>query len=91
MGAKWKRKGWLYTVSGGQELKGTTIHVPGDISSAAFFLVAGAIVPNSTIILKNVGLNPTRTGIIDVMKEMGADLKIDVKSTDEPYGTCRRY
>ena len=47
------------TVHGGQTLKGTTIEVPGDISSAAFFLVAGAIVPNSCITLKNVGLNPT--------------------------------
>ena len=73
--AKWKRKGWLYLFQVDKNLKGTTIHVPGDISSAAFFLVAGAIVPNSTIILKNVGLNPTRTGIIDVMKEMGADLE----------------
>ena len=88
-GGQVEEEGLAVSVSGGQELKGTTIHVPGDISSAAFFLVAGAIVPNSTIILKNVGLNPTRTGIIDVMKEMGADLKIDVKSTDdlmEPVG-----
>ena len=66
----------LITVHGGQSLKGTTIEVPGDISSAAFFLVAGAIVPNSSITLKNVGLNPTRTGILDVMKDMGADLTI---------------
>ena len=88
-GGQVEEEGLAVSVSGGQELKGTTIHVPGDISSAAFFLVAGAIVPNSTITLKNVGLNPTRTGIIDVMKEMGADLKIDVKSTDdlmEPVG-----
>ena len=88
-GGQVEEEGLAVSVSGGQELKGTTIHVPGDISSAAFFLVAGAIVPNSTIILKNVGLNPTRTGIIDVMNEMGADLKIDVKSTDdlmEPVG-----
>ena len=88
-GGQVEEEGLAVSVSGGQELKGTTIHVPGDISSAAFFLVAGAIVPNSTITLKNVGLNPTRTGIIDVMKEMGADLKIDVKSEDdlmEPVG-----
>ena len=88
-GGQVEEEGLAVSVSGGQELKGTTIHVPGDISSAAFFLVAGAIVPNSTIILKNVGLNPTRTGIIDVMKDMGADLRIDVKSTDdlmEPVG-----
>jgi 3-phosphoshikimate 1-carboxyvinyltransferase len=63
-------------VNGGQKLKAANIHVPGDISSAAFFLVAGAIVPGSEIVLKNVGLNPTRTGIIEVMKSMGADLEI---------------
>jgi len=62
-------------LSGSQRLQGQELLVPGDISSAAFFLVAGAIVPNSTITLKNVGLNPTRTGIIDVMKEMGADIQ----------------
>ncbi len=62
-------------LSGSQRLQGQELLVPGDISSAAFFLVAGAIVPNSKITLKNVGLNPTRTGIIDVMKEMGADIQ----------------
>ncbi|WP_428908926.1 3-phosphoshikimate 1-carboxyvinyltransferase [Niallia sp. Krafla_26] len=88
-GGKVEEDGLRVSVIGGQTLKGTTIHVPGDISSAAFFLVAGAIVPNSCITLKNVGLNPTRTGIIDVMQEMGADLTIDVKSEDpnvEPVG-----
>lgn len=63
-------------VKGGQSLNGTHIQVPGDISSAAFFLVAGAIVPNSKITLKNVGMNPTRTGIIDVLVTMGARLEI---------------
>lgn len=58
------------------KLEPREISVCGDISSAAFFLVAGAIVPNSDIILKNVGLNPTRTGIIDVMQQMGADIEI---------------
>lgn len=52
------------------------LSICGDISSAAFFLAAGAIVPNSEITLKNVGLNSTRTGIIDVMKQMGADIEI---------------
>lgn len=58
------------------ELQSKTITIPGDISSAAFFIVAGLIVPNSDIILKNVGLNPTRTGIIDVVKQMGAQIDI---------------
>ncbi|WP_093047118.1 3-phosphoshikimate 1-carboxyvinyltransferase [Salipaludibacillus aurantiacus] len=65
------------SVTGGQSLKGTEIHVPGDISSAAFMLVAGAIVPGSEIILENVGMNPTRTGIIDVLEQMGADLTVN--------------
>jgi 3-phosphoshikimate 1-carboxyvinyltransferase len=82
-GGKVENDGSSITVQGGQNLKGTTIEVPGDISSAAFFLVAGAIVPNSSITLKNVGLNPTRTGIIDVMKDMGADLTISVHEEKE--------
>lgn len=64
------------------------IDVPGDISSAAFFLVAGAIVPESKIVLKSIGLNETRTGIIDVLDQMGAQMKITPASTDEgePFG-----
>ncbi|MCM3114624.1 3-phosphoshikimate 1-carboxyvinyltransferase [Neobacillus sp. MER 74] len=78
----------MIIVNGGQKLVGTTVHVPGDISSAAFFLVAGAIIPGSEVVLKNVGLNPTRTGIIEVMKKMGADLEIvqNEESSFEPMG-----
>lgn len=65
------------SIRGGQSLVSTAIYVPGDISSAAFFLVAGAIVPNSQIILNNVGVNPTRTGIIEVLKRMGAKISIN--------------
>lgn len=71
----------LITVSGGQEFMGTEVRVPGDISSAAFFLVAAAIVPGSTLVLQDVGLNPTRTGIITVMEKMGANIKV-VKSEE---------
>jgi 3-phosphoshikimate 1-carboxyvinyltransferase len=53
------------------------LHVPGDISSAAYFLVAGAIHPNARIVLTGCGINPTRTGIIDILLAMGANLKID--------------
>ncbi|GFH39879.1 3-phosphoshikimate 1-carboxyvinyltransferase [Lactococcus insecticola] len=63
-------------VRGGQQFTATEVTVPGDISSAAFFLVAGLIVPNSEIVLKNVGINETRTGIIDVIQAMGGDLTI---------------
>lgn len=64
-------------IIGPQQLKGQEVVVPGDISSAAFFLVAGLIVPGSKITLENVGLNPTRTGIIDVIKQMGGRITID--------------
>lgn len=58
------------------ELTPQTIEICGDISSASYFIVAGLIVPNSKIILKNVGLNPTRTGILEIAKNMGADIEI---------------
>lgn len=58
------------------ELGPKTIEICGDISSAAYFIVAGLIVPNSKIILKNVGLNPTRTGIIEVAEKMGGNIEI---------------
>lgn len=61
---------------GPQVLKGQDITVPGDISSAAFWLVAGLIVPNSQIILENVGINVTRTGILDVVRDMGGQISI---------------
>ncbi len=63
------------SVEGGQALKGRSVFVPGDISSAAFLLAAGAIVPDSDITIENVGVNPTRTGIVDVMKKMGVSFK----------------
>lgn len=58
------------------ELEPKIIDVAGDISSASYFIVAGLIIPNSDIIIKNTGLNPTRTGIIDVVKRMGGDIEI---------------
>lgn len=64
------------TITGPQTLTGQTVIVPGDISSAAFFLVAGAITPNSQITLKNVGINPTRTGILDVLERMNAQFEL---------------
>ena len=63
-------------ISGGQTFTAQEVVVPGDISSAAFWLVAGLVVPNSKIILKNVGINETRTGIIDVIKNMGGKIKL---------------
>ena len=64
-------------IQGGQEFQGQTVIVPGDISSAAFWLVAGLILPDSMIKIENVGINQTRTGILDVIQEMGGDLTIE--------------
>ncbi|OEG13623.1 3-phosphoshikimate 1-carboxyvinyltransferase [Enterococcus ureasiticus] len=64
------------SICGPQKLVGQEVIVPGDISSAAFFLTAGLIIPDSKITLNNVGLNPTRTGIIDVIQQMGGKLTI---------------
>ena len=63
------------------QLTPKTIVIPGDISSAAYFIAAALIVPNSELIIKNVGLNPTRTGFLDVCKMMGADIEILDKKT----------
>lgn len=68
-------------ISGGQEFTAQQVVVPGDISSAAFWLVAGLIVPNSKITLKNVGINETRTGILDVIQAMGG--KIALSEVDD--------
>ena len=64
------------TVQAPQKLSGQKVVVPGDIPSAAFWLVAGLIVPNSHVVLKNVGINETRTGIIDVIRAMGGKLEM---------------
>ncbi len=63
------------------ELSAQHITVPGDISSAAYFMVAGLIVPNSEITIKNVGINPTRTGIIDVLFAMGGKIELSNRRT----------
>ena len=64
-------------IQGGQEFQGQEVIVPGDISSAAFWLVAGLILPDSVIKIENVGINQTRTGILDVIQEMGGDLTVE--------------
>lgn len=83
-----EEEGGRVSVAGNQELVSDLhIVVPGDISSAAFFLVAGAVVPGSRITLERVGLNPTRTGILEVLKNMGASLSYTnvVEDGPEPY------
>lgn len=64
------------TVRSGRELEGREIVVPGDISSAAFFIVAALIVPGSELLIRGVGVNPTRTGIIDILKAMGGNIEL---------------
>lgn len=63
-------------VRGGRELEGRDIVVPGDISSAAFFLVAGLIVPGAELLIRGVGINPTRTGILDILSAMGGSIEL---------------
>ncbi|MEB3318082.1 MAG: 3-phosphoshikimate 1-carboxyvinyltransferase [Cyanobacteriota bacterium] len=64
------------TVSPGARLRGQEVVVPGDISSAAFWLVAGAITPGAELTVENVGLNPSRTGILEVLAQMGAEIEV---------------
>lgn len=64
------------TVRGGVELQGQDITVPGDISSATFFMVAALITPGSELLIRNVGVNPTRTGAIDILQAMGGDIRL---------------
>jgi 3-phosphoshikimate 1-carboxyvinyltransferase len=70
------RDGLTVSVEGGQKLTGRAISVPGDISSAAFLIAAVMVVPGSSLLIENVGINPSRTGIIDVVKAMGGSLEL---------------
>tara|TARA_B100000965_G_scaffold284503_2_gene242436 strand:+ start:880 stop:2214 length:1335 start_codon:yes stop_codon:yes gene_type:complete len=76
------------TLTPGNDLTGQSIVVPGDISSAAFWLVAGSIIPGSELIIENVGLNSTRTGILDVLEKMEANITLANKRdiAGEPVG-----
>lgn len=80
-GANIKNENGKITSTPVEELYGNSFNVPGDISSAAFFIVAGLILPNSEITITNVGINPTRTGIIDALIQMGGNIEIINKRT----------
>ena len=84
-------EGRVVSIDGQPELKPVSFAVPGDISSAAFLLVAASIIPGSDVLLKGVGLNPLRTGILSALKSMGADIEIQGESTlgGEPVGDIR--
>ena len=77
------------TLEGGQRLTASTLEVPGDISSAAFWMVAAAALPDSAVTIEGVGLNPTRTAIVDVLRRMGASIEIHAgeQTSGEPIGT----
>jgi 3-phosphoshikimate 1-carboxyvinyltransferase len=70
------RQGYVVTVRGRSAFKAKDLTVPGDISSAAFFLVAASIVPDSDVTITNVGINPTRTGVLTILQEMGASIEV---------------
>ncbi len=72
LGAEVERNGLTVSIHGPAKLQGRAVRVPGDISSAAFYLVAGTVVPESSITVQAVGVNPTRTGLLDILAEMGA-------------------
>ena len=88
------RQGAVARVRGGGTLVACDIDVPADISSAAFFMVAASIVPGSELLLEHVGVNPTRTGVINILRLMGADLHLENERTvgGEPVADIRvRY
>ena len=91
LGARVERDGARVAVHGRPSLRGTALTVPGDISSAAFFLVGASIAPGSDLRLPGVGVNPTRTGVIDILRAMGADIELDRPRTEggEPVADLR--
>lgn len=76
-GADLRTDGLNVSIHSGKELYAQEIDVPGDFSSAAFFMVAALLIPGAEVMLRNVGINPTRTGLIDVLRSMGAHIVID--------------
>lgn len=94
-GVKVREQGNRVTLQGRQTLRpGGPLDIPSDISSAAFFMVAASIVPGSDLLIRNVGVNPTRTGVIDILAEMGADIALEAgrEQAGEPVADIRvRY
>jgi 3-phosphoshikimate 1-carboxyvinyltransferase len=81
----------VVTVHPAEAIRPGRINVPGDISSAAFFITAAAVVPGSDVLIEGIGLNPTRTGFITVMQRMGADIEVEEEGEEggEPIGSIR--
>ena len=87
-GADVTTEGTTASIRPAKELYGSRIDVPGDISSAAFFIAAGLLIPGSEILIKHVGINPTRDGILSVCRDMGADITLLNKNTDSGEPTA---
>jgi 3-phosphoshikimate 1-carboxyvinyltransferase len=80
------REGATVAVEGGQRLRGTPVAVPADFSSAAFFIVAGCLAAERGLLLRNVGVNPTRTGLLEMLRLMGADIRVHTQRQDAAAG-----
>ena len=91
LGVDISARGGTISIAGGQDLRGCAVEVPGDFSSATFIILATLLSQDADIIIKNVGVNPTRTGIIDILKEMGADLTLENRRSlgQEPVADLR--
>jgi 3-phosphoshikimate 1-carboxyvinyltransferase len=83
-GVEVRREGAKVLLAGGQAPAATAVSVPGDFSSAAFFIVAGCLAARDGLTIRNVGINPTRTGLIDMLRLMGADISVQPCGPAEP-------
>jgi 3-phosphoshikimate 1-carboxyvinyltransferase len=79
-GAPLEREGRTIALEGGQALRGTTVAVPADFSSAAFLIVAACLAASPSLTLTNVGVNPTRTGLLELLRRMGADIRVQMRA-----------
>jgi 3-phosphoshikimate 1-carboxyvinyltransferase len=86
LGANLEIEGRRVRITGPTELRGRAIEVPGDFSSAAFFIVAASLAGDGVVTIRNVGINPTRTGLLDILRQMGAEVRVvnERRSGTEP-------
>jgi 3-phosphoshikimate 1-carboxyvinyltransferase len=87
-GVKVQREGATACLEGGQRLTGAPVRVPADFSSAAFFMVAGCLAADQGLLIRNVGVNPTRTGLLTLLQQMGADIRVHPRSGSEAEPTA---
>ena len=91
MGADVVSEGGRISIEGGQQLTATRIEVPADLSSAAFVMLAVLVADNADVLIENVGVNPTRTGVIDILQAMGGDISLQNRRSlgDEPVADIK--